>query len=86
MNSSLQCLSNTFELTSYFISDYYLNHINKNNPLGKNFNKNKGTKGKISKEYGNLLKSMWSGTKSSVAPSELKYLIGYYNSQFNGYR
>ena len=34
MNSSLQCLSNSYELTYYFISDSYLPDINKKNPLG----------------------------------------------------
>lgn len=34
MNSSLQCLSNTYELTYYFISDAYQPDINKKNPIG----------------------------------------------------
>lgn len=34
MNSSLQCLSNTYELTYYFLSDAYHIDINKKNPLG----------------------------------------------------
>lgn len=34
MNSSLQCLSNTYELTYYFLSDAYQPDLNKKNPLG----------------------------------------------------
>lgn len=34
LNSSLQCLSNTYELTYYFLSDSYCIDINKKNPLG----------------------------------------------------
>ena len=34
MNSSLQCLSNTYELTYYFLSDAYQPDVNKKNPLG----------------------------------------------------
>jgi hypothetical protein len=38
MNSALQCLSNTIELSSYFINDIYVSHINTVNPLGIIFN------------------------------------------------
>jgi len=34
MNSALQCLSNTFELTSYFLTREFEKDINKDNPLG----------------------------------------------------
>ena len=34
MNSGLQCLSNTTELTKYFCFNLYKQEINKSNPLG----------------------------------------------------
>ncbi len=34
MNSALQCLSNTFELTSYFLTREFERDVNKDNPLG----------------------------------------------------
>ncbi len=34
MNSGLQCLSNTKEITDYFMKDDFKSHINHSNPLG----------------------------------------------------
>lgn len=34
MNSGIQCLSNTRELTEYFMKDEFKSHINHSNPLG----------------------------------------------------
>jgi ubiquitin C-terminal hydrolase len=34
MNSGLQCLSNTKEITDYFMSNGFLKDINSSNPLG----------------------------------------------------
>ena len=34
MNSSLQCLANTQELTLYFLANEFLKDMNKGNPLG----------------------------------------------------
>ena len=34
MNSSLQCLSNTQELTNYFLNNEFLKDMNKSNLLG----------------------------------------------------
>jgi ubiquitin carboxyl-terminal hydrolase 4/11/15 len=34
MNSALQCLSNTYELTSYFLTNEFEKDINSQNPLG----------------------------------------------------
>ena len=34
MNSGLQCLSNTYELTKYFIENSFLDDMNINNPIG----------------------------------------------------
>lgn len=34
MNSALQCLSNTWPLTKYFLDDHFKSEINMDNPLG----------------------------------------------------
>lgn len=43
MNSGLQCLSNSLELTKYFLFGYYKSELNPDNPLGM--------KGKLAKAY-----------------------------------
>lgn len=60
MNSGLQCLSNTTELTKYFLFGHYKNDINKNNPLGLG--------GKLAVSYVELIKDMWAGTSGRTAP------------------
>jgi len=64
MNSGLQCLSNTKELTEYFLSDKFMAEINETNPLG--------TKGKLVKKYGAFLKNLWFGTSGVYSPWALK--------------
>jgi len=34
MNSALQCLSNSWPLTNYFLQKHFINEINEDNPLG----------------------------------------------------
>jgi ubiquitin C-terminal hydrolase len=43
-------------------------------------------KGKLALQYGELIKKMWSGTNTSVSPTQLKYVISQFATQFNGYR
>jgi ubiquitin carboxyl-terminal hydrolase 4/11/15 len=43
MNSALQCLSNTWELTKHFLERRYVEEINIDNPLG--------SKGKLAEKY-----------------------------------
>ena len=47
MNSGLQCLSNTMELTKYFLFNLYQQDINEDNPLGLG--------GNLAKAYRSLL-------------------------------
>lgn len=51
MNSGLQCLSNTVELTKYFLFELYKRDINTDNPLGLG--------GKLAKAYHSLMDDMW---------------------------
>ena len=47
MNSGLQCMSNTIELTKYFLFNLYRMDINFDNPLGLN--------GKLAEAYAGLM-------------------------------
>ncbi|XP_043934596.1 ubiquitin carboxyl-terminal hydrolase 4-like [Protopterus annectens] len=78
MNSALQCLSNTPPLTDYFLKGEYWGEINKENPLGM--------MGKIAEAYGELIKQMWSGRHSYVAPRDFKMKVGSFAPQFSGYQ
>lgn len=77
MNSAVQCLSNTPPLTEFITSLRYESEINYENTLGSG--------GRIAKEYGNMIKMMWSGQYDNIAPREFKYVIGKLSSQFCGY-
>lgn len=77
MNSSLQCLSNTSELTQYFLTNEFLKDLNKNNPLG--------TGGYLISAYSELIKELWMGTDSYVSPWNIKKVIGKFAPQFSGY-
>jgi ubiquitin carboxyl-terminal hydrolase 4/11 len=48
MNTSLQCISNCWELTNYFIRNCYKSDLNEKNPIG--------TGGVLARAYANLLK------------------------------
>ena len=77
MNSSIACLSNTLELTIYFLTKAYLKDINKENP--------RGTKGKLAKEWYNLLYQYWIQKTKTGDPSDFKKVISKKASIFRGY-
>ena len=77
MSSGLQCLTNTMGLTSYFLLGHYKKEINKENPLGM--------KGKFAEAYAGLMREMWCGSSSRVAPTDLKRTLGSRISRFSGY-
>lgn len=77
MNSGIQCLSNTRELTEYFMSNRFLSEINSTNPLS--------SKGYIACCYSKLIREMWNGKDSDVSPWELKKAIGSFSTFFAGY-
>ncbi|CAG9330049.1 unnamed protein product [Blepharisma stoltei] len=78
MNSSLQCLFHTEELTTFFLSNSYLKDINKVNPLG--------TKGKLATAYAELLENLWNAASSSYAPWKFKKTLSQFAPQFLGYQ
>ena len=64
LNSTIQCLSNTLDLTKYFLKDYYKNDINTGNNLGSS--------GQIADSYSNLIKEMWIGSYRPVNPRDFR--------------
>eukprot|EP00455_Lapot_gusevi_P006773 TRINITY_DN128_c0_g1_i2.p1 TRINITY_DN128_c0_g1~~TRINITY_DN128_c0_g1_i2.p1 ORF type:complete len:941 (-),score=443.20 TRINITY_DN128_c0_g1_i2:252-3074(-) len=78
MNSTLQCLSNTPQLTDFFLTGRYLAQINRDNPLG--------WQGKIAEEWGTLLQNIWGGKYRTVAPRGFKQVIGEFQPRFSGYQ
>lgn len=75
INSSIACLSNCTELTAYFLSKEFKNHINSSN---KN-----GLKGKLANAWYQLLKDYWKTDKRTGNPSEIKSLIGKKYKKFD---
>ena len=77
MNSALQCLSNCYELTKYFLMDYYENDINMDNKLGSG--------GKISLVYTNLLEKLWKSDEKYLNPSSFKSIFAHFVKKFSGF-
>ncbi|KAF5978409.1 hypothetical protein FCOIX_5922 [Fusarium coicis] len=77
MNSALQCVRSVEELTKYFLTNEYLDEVNKTNLLGYN--------GKVAITYGNLLKEIYTEGRGSVTPRDFKNMIGRCRSTFSGY-
>eukprot|EP00795_Rhopilema_esculentum_P015115 gene15115-6296_t len=78
MNSAIQCISNTYPLTMYFLGKLHLFELNRTNPLG--------LKGILAKRYGDLVYDLWNGLYRSIAPVKLRWTIGKYAPQFNGFQ
>lgn len=78
MNSSLQCISNCYELTEYFLKDYFKKDVNKDNPLGSG--------GDLCTAYANLLKNLWYGRSRPFSPWNFKRSISGFQQMFSGYQ
>ena len=77
MNSSIACLSNTTELTYYFLKGDYLKDINEENRLGM--------RGELAREWGKLLQEYWVENTRVGDPSDFKSTIGRKAERFRGY-
>ena len=77
MNSSIACLSNTTELTYYFLKGDYLKDINEENKLGM--------QGRLAKSWGELMNQYWVEGTRVGDPSDFKYTIGQKAVRFRGY-
>ena len=78
MNSTLQCLSNTFDLTKYFLLQYFRNDINTGNKLGSN--------GSVALRYYNLLCDLWIGNEKRINPEPFINTFKGLKKQFAGRR
>ncbi|KIR27707.1 ubiquitin carboxyl-terminal hydrolase 4/11/15 [Cryptococcus deuterogattii R265] len=80
MNSAVQCLSNTKELSQYFLSGVYTDELNRDNPLGM--------QGQIAEAFGQVVENLWapsSSMHSSYSPRQLKWTTSRFAPQFAGY-
>lgn len=77
MNSSIQCLSNTFALTQYFLQEFYKNEINSDNVLG--------TGGKLAVQFARLLNELWNEESPVVTPWSFKKIVGNFQPMFSGF-
>ena len=72
MNSSLQCLSNTEDLTKYFLMKLFQNDINSTNKFA------------IVSKYYNLIYKMWYGNEEKIAPKSFLNQFTKNNTSFSG--
>ncbi|ORZ14952.1 hypothetical protein BCR41DRAFT_80413 [Lobosporangium transversale] len=77
MNSALQCLSNTPDLTRYILAGAWRDELNRDNPLGMG--------GEVARAYANLIDKLWKGTNKVFSPREFKSTIGRFAPSFTGY-
>jgi len=74
LNSIVQCLNHILPLTQYFLEGSYTSEINRQNPLGSG--------GHVATAYATLLKEVWSGNYSALAPRLLKQTVASFAPQF----
>ncbi|KAF9172125.1 CSN-associated deubiquitinating enzyme Ubp12 [Mortierella sp. AD010] len=77
MNSALQCLSNSKDLTRYFLAGAWRDELNLDNPLGMH--------GEVARAYANLIDKLWKGSSKVFSPREFKSTIGRFAPSFTGY-
>ena len=80
MNSAIQCLVHTRELTDYFLSGVFREELNPDNPLGMH--------GAVAQAFGALLARIWDPDtpSSSYMPREFKQTLQRFAPQFSGYQ
>jgi ubiquitin carboxyl-terminal hydrolase 8 len=75
LNSTVQCLNHIEPLTQFFLQDKYMKDLNRKNPLGSG--------GNVAMAYASLLKKMWGGEYSIMAPRILKKTVASFAPQFD---
>ncbi|XP_012937309.1 ubiquitin carboxyl-terminal hydrolase 8 [Aplysia californica] len=78
MNSTVQCLNNTTPLVTYFVNDYHLADVNRENSQGMH--------GEVVDDFAAVIKALWSQQYRSITPRDLKNTVGKYNPMFAGYQ
>ncbi len=74
LNSIVQCLNHIAPLTQYFLEGDFSKEINRKNPLGSG--------GHVAMAYATLLREVWSGNYSALAPRLLKQTVASFAPQF----
>ena len=77
MNSSIACLSNCTELTTFFLTKEFKKYIN--------FSNKYGLKGKLAKAWYQLLKDYWKTDSQRGNPSDIKSLMGKKYKNYDNY-
>ena len=77
MNSSIACLSNCIELTTYFLTGKYKSDINKSNK--------EGLGGKLANAWNSLLEEYWNSSNRTGNPSEVKGMVARKVRKFGGF-
>ena len=77
MNSSIACLSNCTELTTYFLTGKYKDDINTKNK--------EGLGGKLAKEWHSLLEEYWNSSTGTGNPGKVKSAVAKKVPKFAGY-
>ena len=77
MNSSIACLSNCIELTTYFLTKKYKEDINKNNK--------EGLGGKLANAWYELLQEYWMTQTTTGNPSNVKAQVAKKVKKFSGF-
>ena len=77
MNTALQCLSNCYELSLYFLKKNYKIDLNTENELGK--------KGLIALNYAKLIRHLWYGCEKVIVPVDFKRSIARLNSNVRSF-
>ena len=77
MNSSIACLSNCTELTTYFLTKKFLKDINETNK--------EGLGGRLAKAWYNLLEQYWNSAIRAGNPSEVKSCVAKKVRKFAGF-
>jgi hypothetical protein len=75
MNTALQCISNCYELTNYFLNNHYKFHLNTTNEIG--------AKGLVAKSYAEIVANLWYGKEAVFSPFSLKRVIDELKSYVN---
>ena len=76
LNTAIQCLSNCWELTNYFLRNEYKKDINKKNPIGSH--------GKLSEAYSEVIHKLWFGKKDYFTPDNFKNVLQEINEMYSG--
>lgn len=84
MNSALQCLSNCYAVTEYFLQKAHVKELKLFEQLGRS--NPLSSEGRMAKNYGYFLKNLWMNSNSPFSPYQLKSCVGKKNPHFSGYQ